>query len=60
MFIRLYELAKKENNQELQEFSKAILKTFEDFNINGHIECEKQIYWLTYSRSRSLQSRPQV
>jgi 5-methylcytosine-specific restriction endonuclease McrA len=41
MFIRLYELAKKENNQELQEFSKEILKTFEDFNINGHIEWEK-------------------
>jgi hypothetical protein len=41
MFIRLYELAKKENNQELQEFSKEILKTFENFNINGHIEWEK-------------------
>jgi 5-methylcytosine-specific restriction endonuclease McrA len=41
MFIRLYELAKKENNQELQEFSKEIFKTFEDFNINGHIEWEK-------------------
>ncbi|MEA5479880.1 HNH endonuclease signature motif containing protein [Pseudanabaena galeata UHCC 0370] len=41
MFIRLYELAKKENNQELQEFCIAILNTFEDFNINGHIEWRK-------------------
>jgi len=41
MFIRLYELSKKEKNQELQEFCMEILQTFEDFNINGHIEWEK-------------------
>jgi hypothetical protein len=41
MFIRLYELSKKENNKELQEFCIEILKTFEDFNINGHIEWRK-------------------
>lgn len=42
MFIRLYELAKQENNQELQEFCIEILRTFEDFNINGHIEWKAQ------------------
>jgi hypothetical protein len=41
MFIRLYELAKKEEEQELQEFCIAILQVFEDFNINGHIEWKK-------------------
>jgi len=41
MFIRLYELSKKENNQELQNFCAEILQTFENFNINGHIEWEK-------------------
>ncbi|MEY3302769.1 MAG: HNH endonuclease [Pseudanabaena sp.] len=38
MFLRLYKLAKKEKNQELQDFSTEILQAFEDFNINGHIE----------------------
>ena len=41
MFIRLYELAKKEDNHELQEFCIGILNTFEIFNINGHIEWKK-------------------
>lgn len=41
MFIRLYELSKKEENRELQEFCIKILQTFDDFNINGHIEWEK-------------------
>lgn len=41
MFIRLYELAKKEDNHELQEFCIGILNTFENFNINGHIEWKK-------------------
>jgi hypothetical protein len=41
MFIRLYELSKKEENQELQEFCIEILQTFENFNINGHIEWKK-------------------
>jgi len=37
MFIRLYELAKKEENKELVEFCKDILETYERHNINGHI-----------------------
>jgi hypothetical protein len=41
MFIRLYELSKKEQNLEIQEFCTQILQTFEDFDINGHIEWEK-------------------
>ena len=41
MFIRLYELAKEENNQEFQGFCTSILQTFEDFNINGYIDWEK-------------------
>jgi hypothetical protein len=41
MFIRLYELSKKEGNLELQEFCIEILQTFEEFNINGHIEWKK-------------------
>ena len=36
-FIRLYELAKKENNQSLQQFCAEILEVFEKNNINGHI-----------------------
>jgi len=41
MFIRLYELSKKEQDQELQDFCTQILQTFDDFGINGHIEWEK-------------------
>ncbi|WP_055077122.1 HNH endonuclease [Pseudanabaena sp. 'Roaring Creek'] len=41
MFIRLYELSKREENQELQAFCLEILQTFENFNINGHIEWER-------------------
>lgn len=41
MFIRLYELAKKEKNKELQDFCAQILKTYEDHDINGHIEWKK-------------------
>lgn len=37
MFIRLYELAKTENNQELLKFCSEILEVFEKHNINGHI-----------------------
>ena len=36
-FIRLYELAKKENNQPLLQFCTEILEVFEKNNINGHI-----------------------
>lgn len=37
MFIRLYELVKKENNKELMKFTEDVLKTYEKYNINGHI-----------------------
>ena len=36
-FIRLYELAKKENNPPLLNFCAQILEVFEKNNINGHI-----------------------
>ncbi len=38
MFIKLYELAKKENNKELIEFCRDILNLYNEHNINGHIE----------------------
>ena len=41
MFIRLYELARKENEKGLQSFCTDILQTYENYNINGHIEWEK-------------------
>lgn len=41
MFIRLYELAKMENDLKLLEFVTSILETFETHNINGHIEWKK-------------------
>jgi len=37
MFIRLYDLAKKENNKELLKFCTQILEVYEKNNINGHI-----------------------
>lgn len=37
MFIRLYELAKNEGNEELKKFCADILETYEKYNINGHI-----------------------
>ncbi len=37
MFIRLYELAKKENDKELLKFCADILRTYEKYNINSHI-----------------------
>ncbi len=37
MFIRLYELAKKEKNEELLKFCADILETYEKHNINSHI-----------------------
>lgn len=37
MFIRLYELAKREGNEELLEFTKEILEVYERYNINSHI-----------------------
>ncbi len=37
MFIRLYELAKSEDNKELKNFCTQILETYERHNINSHI-----------------------
>lgn len=37
MFIRLYDLAKSENNKELMKFCADILETYERYNINSHI-----------------------
>ena len=41
MFIRLYELAKVQEDQTLQKFCAEILEVFEKNNINGHIEWKK-------------------
>jgi len=41
MFIRLYELAKSENNDELKKFCVDVLETYEKHNINGHIIWER-------------------
>ena len=41
MFIRLYELAKSEKNEELKKFCVDVLETYEKHNINGHIIWEK-------------------
>lgn len=38
MFIRLYELAKKDGNKEILEFCADVLKIYESHDINGHIE----------------------
>ncbi len=38
MFIRLYELAQKDGNNELESFCAEILAVFKKHNINGHIE----------------------
>lgn len=37
MFIRLYELAKNEKNDELMKFCSEVLDTYEKYNINSHI-----------------------
>ncbi len=41
MFIRLYELAKSEKNEELKKFCADVLETYEKYNINGHIVWER-------------------
>lgn len=41
MFIRLYELAKSESNNELKKFCADVLATYEKHNINGHIVWKK-------------------
>lgn len=40
-FIRLYQLAKKENNKQLIDFCSQILEVFERNNVNGHIKWER-------------------
>jgi len=41
MFIRLYELAVKEENQALVNFCESILQTYEEYGVNGHIVWKK-------------------
>jgi predicted restriction endonuclease len=41
MFIRLYELAKSENDEELKKFCTDVLETYEKHGINGHIVWKK-------------------
>lgn len=41
MFIRLYELAKKEKNKELIKFCADVLETYDSHNINDHIIWER-------------------
>lgn len=41
MFIRLYELAKKVGDKELQEFCSVVLNVYEKRGINCHIVWEK-------------------
>lgn len=41
LFIRLYELAKSENNEELMKFCSEVLEVYENNNINGHIVWSK-------------------
>ena len=41
MFIRLYELAKSEKNEELMKFCADVLETYEKYDINGHIIWQK-------------------
>lgn len=41
MFIRLYELAKKNKDKELISFCEQVLNVYEKNDINGHIVWEK-------------------
>lgn len=41
MFIRLWETSKKIKDQKMEKFCEEILKTYEKFDINGHIEWKK-------------------
>jgi 5-methylcytosine-specific restriction endonuclease McrA len=41
MFIRMYKLAKKENNKKILEFCKDLLTVYEKYNVNGHIIWKK-------------------
>ena len=41
MFIRLYELAKKNDDKKLMKFCEDVLEVYEKDNINGHIVWKK-------------------
>jgi hypothetical protein len=41
MFIRLYELAKSEGNEEIKNFCAQVLEVYEKNNVNGHITWER-------------------
>jgi len=41
MFIRLYELAKKEDDKNLENFTKEVLEIYKKHNINGHIDWQE-------------------
>ncbi len=41
MFIRLYEIAKKEKDEKIRDFCVNILRLYEAYEINGHIEWKK-------------------
>ncbi len=41
MFVRLYNVAKKEDNKELLQFCSEVLKVYKKHNINGHIRWKK-------------------
>jgi 5-methylcytosine-specific restriction endonuclease McrA len=41
MFIRLYELAKKQDDKKLENFTKEILEIYKKHNINGHIDWDE-------------------
>lgn len=41
MFIRLYELSKKEKDKELVKFCSEVLKVYQKYNVNGHIKWKK-------------------
>jgi hypothetical protein len=38
MFIRMYKMAKKEGNIEVLKFCEDLLRIYEEYNVNGHIE----------------------
>jgi len=42
MFIRLWETSKRLGDKETQKFCEDILKTYEKYNVNGHIEWKKE------------------
>ncbi len=41
MFIKIYELSKKEGHEHTKKFAKEVLEVFEKYHINGHITWEE-------------------